>query len=51
MDRKEVTHMRCLPIAGSCGGAAYGGGDCPGPGGPQMSAFHRMDIKKSLAPA
>ncbi|MBU7030311.1 MAG: hypothetical protein HXS48_25485 [Theionarchaea archaeon] len=50
MDRRKVTLMGCLPIAGSCGGAAYGGGDSPGPGGPQI-AFYRIDARESLVPA
>lgn len=36
--------MGSLPIAGS-GCATYGGGDTPGPGPPQASAFYGIDMK------
>lgn len=48
--RRKVMQMACLPVAGNDCGAAYGGGDNPGPGGPQTAiAFHGIGARELLA--
>ncbi|MBU7045646.1 MAG: hypothetical protein HXS54_04350 [Theionarchaea archaeon] len=49
MNGRKVTI--CLSIAGNDGCHTYGGGDSPGPGGPQTAlAFHEMETNP-LIPA